>query len=886
MIPLHFVAVLWSACVPSSANQWFGDSCVDPKTYRSPSGAFELFVDPSEPVGHGSARYRMTRSGSEVWAKELDCTLLEAAVSDEGVVAGYAYARRSESVADAGPTDLLCTLIVDPHGALRLNASVKRSGSDYLHELPNPLVAGTLFDPDNDRWIVRVNDPDVNEMNEEWWIHELSTGKQVAKIHPKESLPEREVARWVIEALPVRGTDLVLCQWWRVESFEASGDWIVGALFTLIDPSGAVVWKLDLPRDYEQQDEDQEDRLRAEIRRTGAILSCDRERTFEVAQVAEAKRVTFTVTRDTQATAGWRVSEVSRSDHAFDLEEKDAPPEPGVAASALALEYLGAIELAGTGTELWKVSSFDIDDQGRIGIVQVNSRQRSRFQWFESTGRLLAGFDLMVPNRLEETGWMETAWLGGSRWLLYRSGYGEAARTEAWWLDLPAGGLEPVSALDCPPIEAVDGTGDGGFVALTSESAEYTMIEQLVLVDPQGNLRELGYVAYGNSESGLFSPADVCLAKPGEIGALDTIRHEIQRFDLDGKPTGAIELDSTLGRELSYPTDLCADPRGNWIVHDFSGDPSVVKVSPEGQSISAFDPRYPDGLALEPVIDLHADPEGSLWISDHHSVVRLNESGIVEQVLGDAPDAFQLLEPDNCSVDSFGRILIGDDRTGAVHVFDRSGKRTMVCVPPLEHVEQGIDIETIAVSGDGAIHVGLGDYGHPREYLAYGPSGTFLGIEELEGEILFQSGRPSRWRLSGNVITLEGPDGNRLREIRRTPGNRWLRGTHPASAAPDGSLALISDGLHIFSASGEPLLSAPIGRIFVSELAFTGARAFYLDDSVLRAVGMAGNLQASVLLGSEFPEGAQGVPRWNAASEELWIVLPTERRVLRYRVGD
>jgi len=44
---------------------------LNPKTYKSPSGEYELRVDPSTKYGEGEGHYRMLRGGAEVWAKNF-----------------------------------------------------------------------------------------------------------------------------------------------------------------------------------------------------------------------------------------------------------------------------------------------------------------------------------------------------------------------------------------------------------------------------------------------------------------------------------------------------------------------------------------------------------------------------------------------------------------------------------------------------------------------------------------------------------------------------------------------------------------------------------------------------------------------------------------------
>ena len=86
---LGFSAV--SAAAPLAQAQRLGRYTLNPKTYKSPSGEYELRVDPSTIYGPGEGSYRMTRKGAEIWAKKLPFTLWDAGVTDDGTTAGYAY---------------------------------------------------------------------------------------------------------------------------------------------------------------------------------------------------------------------------------------------------------------------------------------------------------------------------------------------------------------------------------------------------------------------------------------------------------------------------------------------------------------------------------------------------------------------------------------------------------------------------------------------------------------------------------------------------------------------------------------------------------------------------------------------------------------------------
>ncbi len=77
---------------------------IDRKTYRSPSGRYEVTVDPSDVLQHGagSAIYRFKENGKERWSAIRPFTLIEAAVTDSGATVGYAYTQ-TRSGSPKGP---------------------------------------------------------------------------------------------------------------------------------------------------------------------------------------------------------------------------------------------------------------------------------------------------------------------------------------------------------------------------------------------------------------------------------------------------------------------------------------------------------------------------------------------------------------------------------------------------------------------------------------------------------------------------------------------------------------------------------------------------------------------------------------------------------------
>jgi hypothetical protein len=284
---------------------------LNPRRYASPSGRYSLFANPGDLQGRGKAAYALSLAGREVWSAEKPYTLWEACVTDDGLVAGYAYSQGWRGVSEggdqAGMGDFR-VVILDPRGKERLDRAAKREPSRFPHRPPNPLAAGLILDAANDRVVVRVCDEDINRQAEAWWVFQLSTGKALATFRPKELMNYPAPVRYVIDARPVAGTPLTLVHWWR---YDVEMERQRGARFTLIDQAGKAVWSRDLPADYETAgDEAAQERLMASLHRTGGILRSDQAGRFELRFVKEGQRVTFAIGRG--ANGAWVVSEVER----------------------------------------------------------------------------------------------------------------------------------------------------------------------------------------------------------------------------------------------------------------------------------------------------------------------------------------------------------------------------------------------------------------------------------------------------------------------------------------------------------------------------------------------------------------------------------------------
>jgi hypothetical protein len=277
-----------------------------PRAYCSPSGQYEVLVDPSDMYGRFGASYRLTREGREVWSGRYPFTLWEAAVSDDGVVAGYAYTRGWSGYSggrdDAGHGDFH-VVVINREGSLCLDDVTKREHGGYPNAPPKPAASGLFLDAENDRLVIRV--ADFNRCDEAWWVFRFSTSKRLGMFEPKKLMADSARVLYTLDARPIAGTPLTLAHWLRTEP---GPDFQDGARFTLVDQDGKPVWSLDWPGDYHvPNDENAEIRLWKELHEHGGILRSDQRGQFDLWCARGAERVSFSVNRD--AGGKWLVAE-------------------------------------------------------------------------------------------------------------------------------------------------------------------------------------------------------------------------------------------------------------------------------------------------------------------------------------------------------------------------------------------------------------------------------------------------------------------------------------------------------------------------------------------------------------------------------------------------
>lgn len=893
---------------------------INPKTYSSPSGEFALEVDPSTMYGQGEARYRLTRGGKEVWTATHPFTFWEAAVTDEGASAGYAYQHGPGGFAPGGrradPTPgKFHIAILAPDGKTRRLDSTDRERSRFLHDEPNPLVNGMFVDAGGSRLVVRLRNPDVNQGGERWRVFDVTNGDDLASADVP---PGAASMRSLMEALPVKGTPLVILHWWHYDDRAQRNP---GAAFTLIDLSDPAkpgeVWRRVLPGDYFVADTKEDPhaslRLIDRMRDEGAILRCDEPRRFDLHFVAEKARVTFEVSPAPAADGrgGWAVREIARG--AYDLPQPEPAAEPELA--ALELRPLGELRLVGPGRRarqpIRDVYDFDVDDRGRIGFIrgEPGDEARCKFVLLDAKGGVAIDATPFLAPADAEASAQHIAWLRGDRWVITDSGHGPGAESRAWFVDVDAerrrADVRKLDGFEAAHVESLVSTRDGGFVALCDRHHQFTITHELSRYDADGRRVWTIDSDFGN-DAVLFSPRD-CALDPtdgGSIVVLNGIRDQLQVVGLDGIPKRRIDLAEAFGQEPNYPSALAIALDGTLVVGDFNGSPPIWRLKNDGTRIDHLTPRFPDGRRLN-VRGLRLDAKGRIWTDDGSMILRLNGKGVVDRALGDPPDSDAAGKIGALAVSLGGEIYVAASRGGVVRVFGPSGRllRTLKARPTDFASDE--EIQRLTVDGNGDVYIA----GWDGPYLHINADGTRVGreqqaLDDVKEQWAFQPGTRQRWVAGYKMVWLVDESGEPAREIRRQPDGRWIAHPRDMAVAPDGSLALTAndgmrpsgeDGggnrLNFYTPAGEPVRTIPLPLDGIGvRVAFNGRRAVVAgDDGLLLADPQDGTLRR-LTFGVARPgaERAYWQPAFSPDGSELWLIDRNagDGRIQRYAIDE
>ena len=756
---------------------------LQPATYRSSANDWELHVDPTTRDGTGAGDYELRKAAESVWKQRQAFTFLEAVVASDGRVAGFAYPDPYRE-GDAGT---FVVALLGPDGHVLGMESMPRSYSGVYQTPPNPNAIGLVLDEPHRRFIVLVADDERDRDWEEWRVYDLLDGSLKQTFRPCElaQQPEDEDARlWYVR--PVSGVPLYVAFSWvqHDEQWSTRHD----ARIALIDLEGRTVWRRDLAGDLDHGELGDWFALRDRIASQGGPVFVQGSARFEVWSLKSRERIAFAV-RERAAAKAWSVEETGRAP--FDPPEPPPPAEPVV--EPIELRSLGAVDLradpVSQASPVRDIVKLGFDATGHAMVLR---REVELGRWtcllLDASGNVLVehSFGPIETKLSGSTDWWP---FEDGRWLVVHSPYDKETVSQLWWADPATGALDAIEDLGLPAIEAVASTKDGGFVAILDYDFGVTSTPGLASVDGSGKLRwENTYGSGGQDpEAELLSPQDVAVAKDGRICVVSCVEKELHVYEQNGDWSEAVDLTTALENEQPYLVRIVVENSGDVLVHDF-GTPSarLVRVDRGGAAKARIEPHRADGFTSRDLaMNFALAPDGRIWTHDGHVVMRLDEQGLVDLVLGNEAAQGSLTEPSGSFMDSRGRIVVTDERTRSFHCFDVSGQRLVFGAVRPEDGEPMWGFK-VAVGGDGSIYLRGGGPGA----LKFSSEGERLGCVDLGGRAaVFVSGTETRWVEVGyGELGLIGPDGELVRRLDRLPDRQWFTETPKFTVASDGAL--------------------------------------------------------------------------------------------------
>jgi hypothetical protein len=355
---------------------------------------------------------------------------------------------------------------------------------------------------------------------------------------------------------------------------------------------------------------------------------------------------------------------------------------------------------------------------------------------------------------------------------------------------------------------------------------------------------------------------------------------------------------------VAQPNYLCgiaAGANGDFLVHDFEGSPPFVRMKRDGTTRGGFQPKYADGSTFDTRGGVKVAPDGRLWTSDGHALLRLSDSGIVDLVLGRAPQADELGKIAALTIDGRGLIYAVDSRTGSVHVFESDGALLHVCrTEPTDSSGELFD-PPITVTDQSHVYLGLGEIPGSSEgrYLHFSADGTRLGTQQLKTQRCYvQPGTGNILALAYDEAYLVNAGGQTIRRIARRPDGNWLEGLDRASVAADGSFAIVSAAgdnsdspsptVSLYDAIGAPIrtVSMPpsVGRF--PRIAYDGRHLVATGKDrvvIFDSTGSPAQTFTPVIKGEKAPEDkAYWFPFLIANGRELLLFDSENTRLWRY----
>jgi hypothetical protein len=567
-----------------------------------------------------------------------------------------------------------------------------------------------------------------------------------------------------------------------------------GALFTLFDPNYRLVWKLDLPGEYDRlESQEGGESLIEQIRADGPILAVRSPGGFDLRLVAENARVQFVAEADANSPSGWTIRETEREAYFAPVGTLEPMVVP------IVLEPSGTSSLGSEQSRpqaIRDIIAYAFAPDSSIRFVRDDGTHVTLVQ-LDRAGHVQAEAEVTLPDGMKCHG----AWAAqnGQGWLCALPIEGIDERLEVLRLDATDRSAKPLGTFGGDILSELAATPDGGFVLLDISNT------RLVCYDATG--RERWEVEEGYPDpTKLFSPEDVAATTDGRVAVLDNIRNSVQVFSSAGVFQESIDLVQVLGQKPNYLSSIEPDQGEGLLLKDFEGEPPLWRLSGSYALVGQLSPKDPDGLTAGD-LERHTRiaPDGSIWSTDARIFAELDATGRVRHILGESAVVEDLHEPGTVRIDSQGRIAVQDDRTACVHVFDQSGQRIWIGKAIAEDVPFADSIRRIAMAADDSLFVEM-EY-HNGAYLAFEPDGRRRGSRDFGASLVTCIPSSSDcWAVRDEHLVRLGPTGNVLDEIARRPDHKHFVEIEDIAVAPNGEVAALDGAdLLLYEADGKAI---------------------------------------------------------------------------------
>lgn len=830
-----FRATMWlillvPVVVPASQS---APDILDPKTYHSPSGYWQLTVDPSDRYGAGEARYDLQRGGETLWAITLPFTFQDAVVSDDGKTAGYAYSRghwvRFDDLGD------FIVAMLGTDGQVDILDSIPRREAMVFHSPTHPSGNGLVVDHLHNRLLLRVLDFEEHETVEAWWLYDLESGTDLGRFRPDVRAGLPSPSTYLLDVHWVKGTPLFLV---HVFQFARPCDQTAGpagSRFVLFDADLQPVWDLMWPSGAQTGWAVQEHL--SSLRKRSTMVGHTNPGQFELLHPERNERTRFEVMQD--ESGRWSVEELESS---AELAVVVAPSEqlPGDDSRRL-LSASGSINLHHgqiAPAPFHSVERFAIDEFGRFGLISRRcdpNPEALDFVVLDHTGAPVGRIDLLdYIDGCEAS--LQIAWQSGDQWLVAASTASSGQPATLFRIDVEERTVTPLPYFEAAKVESLARANDDRFVSLSRSDFNVNTRATVSVHDAEG-----GTLWNLEPDAGQRIRADdIAVARTGEIVTLSTAGDALRLYAADGRLLESLLLEQAWGWTPNYPSTIRADHDGGLLIKDFNGTHLLVWMQLDGSVEAAFTPRFPDGQIF-PIHDMAQSPlDGRLWVSDGDALFGLDTNGVVEHLIGVEPDPQVLGDIDQVYVTPAGNVYAGDRQTGAVHGFDKSGRHFFHAQPLAKDHDRGSYRNSLSATNRGDIFIEQ-EPGSKLDFVVSMIHFDHQGqrravirpdVDSIARIWMSQPDGQAHWLLGDSGLYLVDTQGSVLKAIERGAAGHWLRPDIPA-VAPDGSIALLSsrgrfglepDRMDVFSATGEPLASWPAPKDLLSfvDFAFDG----------------------------------------------------------------